>query len=87
MTNNTRILNHRSCIYTIVVTRYRFKITSVFEEIHLQPLPSPQALYLLRILIHTPQHVSDHDEEVTQEELQMIANETSGIPLGIKVVG
>ena len=87
MTNDTRMLNHRSCVYTIVVTRYRFKITSAFEEIHLQTLPSPQALYLLTTLIHTPRHVSDHDEERTEEELQMIVNETCGIPLTIKVVG
>ena len=82
-----QIVAESDYIHFVVVTRYRFKITSAFEEIHLQPLPSPQALYLLRTLIDTPRHVSDHDEEMTEEQFQMIANETGGIPLAIKVVG
>ena len=72
-------------LHLVVVTRYRFKITSDFEEIHLQPLASPQALTLLRSLIHASRFV--RDEELAEEQLQMITNETGGIPLAIKVVG
>lgn len=72
-------------LHLVVVTRYRFKITSDFEEIHLQPLASPQALSLLRSLIRASRYV--RDEELAEKQLQMITNETGGIPLAIKVVG
>ena len=78
-----RIVAESVYLHLVVVTRYRFKITSDFEEIHLQPLASPQALSLLRSLIRA----SRYDEELTEEQLLRIANETGGIPLAIKVVG
>ena len=72
-------------LHLVVVTRYRFKVASNFEEIHLQPLTSLQTLTLLRHLMHTSRHVSE--DQLIEEQLQMIANETGGIPLAIKVVG
>ena len=80
-----RIVAESVYLHLVVVTRYRFKIISDFEEIHLDPLASSQALSLLRSLIHASKHASD--EETTEEQLHMIANETGGIPLAINMVG
>ena len=71
-------------LHLVAITRYRFKITSDFEEIHLQPLANAQSLSLLRCLIDASRLIRD---EATEEQLQMIINETGGIPLAIKIIG
>ena len=80
-----RIVAKSVYVHFVVVSRYRFNIISDFEDIHLQPLVSSQALSLLRSLIHASWYASNG--ELTEEKLQMITNETGGIPLAIKVVG
>ena len=72
-------------LHLVVVTRYRFRITSRFEEIHLQPLESSQTQSLLRSLMHVSSHAIS--TELTDEQLQMISNVTGGIPLAIRIVG
>ena len=79
-----RIVSENIHLHLVVVTRYRFKIISKLEDIHLQPLAISQAWSLLRSLIHAPRLSA---EELTEEQLQMIINVTGGIPLAIRIVG
>ena len=72
-------------LHLVVVTRYRFRSISRFEEIHLQPLESSQTQSLLRSLMHVSSHAIG--TELTDEQLQMISNVTGGIPLAIRIVG
>ena len=71
-----------SYVHLVVTTRYRFQIADDFEETHVQPLESPEAVALLKDLLATKG--GDHNENV---DFEVIVNKTGGIPLAIKVVG
>lgn len=69
-------------VQLVVTTRYRFNIADDFEEVHVQPLGTAQAISLLKDLILAARS-ADHDENV---DFEVIVNKTGGIPLAIKVV-
>ena len=70
-------------VQLVVTTRYRFNIADDFEEIHVHPLDTPQAIKLLKDLILAARNI-DQNENMNFE---VIVNKTGGIPLAIKVVG
>ena len=70
-------------VQLVVTTRYRFNIVDDFEEIHVHPLDTPQAISLLKDLILAARS-ADQDENM---DFEVIVNKTGGIPLAIKVVG
>ena len=69
-------------VQLVVTTRYRFNIADDFEEIHVHPLDTPQAINLLKDLIRAARS-ADQDENMNFEA---IVSKTGGIPLAIKVV-
>ena len=70
-------------VQLVVTTRYRFNIADDFEEIHVHPLDTPQAINLLKDLILAATSGAQ-DENM---DFELIVNKTGGIPLAIKVVG
>ena len=77
-----------SNIHFVVVTRYRFKYTNNFAEIHLSALNSSDAVTLLScVVLPSKQTCGKRDDLLEDEHLKGIANRTGGIPLALKVVG
>lgn len=70
-------------VQLIVTTRFRFNIVDDFEEIHVHPLDTSQAINLLKRVILAAKS-ADQDENM---DFEVIVNKTGGIPLAIKVVG
>ena len=70
-------------VHLLVTTRYRFQIADGFEEIHVQPLESAEAINLLEDIIRVA-NGANVDESVNIKD---IVSKTGGIPLAIKVVG
>ena len=77
------IIAENENVQLVVTTRYRFNIADDFEEIHVHPLDTPQAINLLKDLILAARS-ADQDENM---DFEVIVNKTGGIPLAIKVVG
>ena len=75
--------------HLVAATRYRFKFANDFEEIHLDPLSSTEALTLLRRVVLASGQTRDKKDfsSLKDEHLSVIASKTGGIPLALKVVG
>ena len=75
--------------HLVAATRYRFKFANDFEEIHLDPLSSTEALALLRRVVLTSGQTRNKKDfsSLEDEHLNGIASKTGGIPLALKVVG
>ena len=73
--------------HLVVTTRYRIKVANDFEEVHLDPLNSTEAVALLSRLVKSEQPRNKKDISSSDVHLHDIANKTGGIPLALKVVG
>ena len=82
------IVSGSAHIHLVVATRYRLQIVNNFKEIHLNPLTNSEAVLLLTRVIGPQKHASNGKVgSLEHEHLKIIANETGGIPLALKVVG
>ena len=75
-------------IQYIVTTRFRFRYTDDFEEVHLTPLVVDQGgQLLLKLSTSTSREAMVEEELSIIQDLESIANLTGGVPLAMKIVG